>query len=105
VAAQPGALTGAAICKLVAERERIRSSQDFEAADELRRQLAQLGVELFEQEVPRLWKTTNGMMGVIMPGGQEVPCPLSDSEIISRVASREDARQRKAFSLSCNNLR
>ncbi|CAK0887093.1 unnamed protein product [Prorocentrum cordatum] len=48
---------------------------DFEAADELRRQLAQLGVELFEQEVPRLWRTANGMLGVIFPGQEACTCP------------------------------
>lgn len=97
VASQSGNLTGAAIRKLVSERERMRSLQDFEAADELRRQLAQLGVELFEQEVPRLWRTTDGMLGVIFPGGQEVACPLGDRDIVARVARREDARQQKAF--------
>lgn len=85
-----------AIRKLVAERERLRASMDFEAADELRRQLAGLGVELFDNE--RVWRSSDGHQGVILTGGHEVDCLLSDSDISHRVQQREDARSAKDFS-------
>lgn len=85
-----------AIRKLVAERERLRAALDFEAADELRRQLAQLGVEIFDNE--RVWRSADGQQGVIITGGHEVDCFLSDAEIQYRVSQREDARSAKDFS-------
>merc|ERR1712107_379333 len=38
------------IQKVVAEQERLMAAQDFEAADELRRHLSTLGVDLFDNE-------------------------------------------------------
>jgi len=84
---------GTQIRRLVAERERLRSAQDFESADDLRRQLAALGVELFDSE--RLWRTSDGQQGVIITGGCEVDCRLSDFEITNHVVAREDARSQK----------
>jgi len=84
-----------AIEKLVAERERLRAGSDFEAADELRRQLAQMGVELFDNE--RIWKTADGHRGVIITGGHEVQCMLNEVQIAGRVLQREEARNGKDF--------
>jgi len=84
---------GTTIRKLVAERERLRAAQDFDAADDLRRQLAGLSVELFDNE--RLWRTKDGQQGVIITGGCEVDCRLSDFEISNQVVAREDARSQK----------
>lgn len=84
-----------AITKLVAERERLRAASDFEAADELRRQLAQMGVELFDNE--RSWKTADGYRGVIITGGHEVDCLMSEAQIAGRVLQREEARTAKDF--------
>lgn len=86
-------LTGMQIRKLVAERERHRAAQDFEAADELRRQLSSNGIELFDNE--RIWRSSDGQQGVIITGGHEVDCFLTDAEIATRVAQREDARAAK----------
>jgi len=87
------AINGATVRKLVAERERLRAAQDFDAADELRRQLAALGVEIFDNE--RLWRTADGQQGVIITGGHEVDCQLNDAEITARIAHREEARSGK----------
>lgn len=84
-----------AIRKLVAERERLRACADFEAADELRRQLANLGVEIFDNE--RIWQSADGHQGVIITGGHEVDCLLSDVDIAQRVVQREQARTSKDF--------
>lgn len=82
-----------AIRKLVAERERLRAGSDFEAADELRRQLASMGVELFDNE--RMWRSNDGSEGVIITGGHQLDCYLSDMDITSRVMQREEARNAK----------
>jgi len=93
-AAQQSLINGGTIKKLVAERERLRAGQDFDAADELRRQLSGLGVEIFDNE--RIWRTTDGQQqGVIITGGHEVDCLLGDSEILARVMQREQARSEK----------
>eukprot|EP00811_Abedinium_folium_P027636 NODE_4213_length_1920_cov_7.063581.p1 GENE.NODE_4213_length_1920_cov_7.063581~~NODE_4213_length_1920_cov_7.063581.p1 ORF type:complete len:407 (-),score=147.25 NODE_4213_length_1920_cov_7.063581:482-1702(-) len=85
--------TSAAVQKIVAERERLRAAQDFEGADELRRKLAGLGVDLFDNE--RVWRSRDGQQGVIVSGGHEVDCALSNSDIAARVAQREEARNAK----------
>mmetsp|Transcript_79671 Transcript_79671/g.165513 ORF Transcript_79671/g.165513 Transcript_79671/m.165513 type:complete len:382 (-) Transcript_79671:40-1185(-) len=85
-----------AIRTLVAERERHRATNNFEAADEVRRQLAQMGVELFDSE--RIWKSVDGQQGVMVTGGHQVDCLLTDHEIQSRITQREDARMAKDFS-------
>jgi len=81
------------ITALISERERLRAAQDFEAADEMRRQLGALGVEIFDNE--RIWRTTSGEQGVIITGGHQVVCDLSDFDIAARVQQREDARNNK----------
>lgn len=86
-------MTGAEIRRFVAERERHRAAQDFDSADDLRRHLAAHGVEVFDNE--RLWRTSNGQQGVIVTGGHEVDCYLTDAEIETRVAQREEARSAK----------
>jgi len=83
------------IRKLVAERERLRATQDFELADELRRQLATMGVEIFDND--RTWRSADGQRGVIITGGHEVDCLLSDADIQYRVMQREEARAGKDF--------
>lgn len=86
-------LDGSVVKKIIAERERLRSAKEFEAADELRRQLASFGVEVFDDE--RVWKSADGQQGVIISGGHEVDCFLSESEIAARVVQREEARTAK----------
>lgn len=86
-------LDGSAVKKIIAERERLRSAKDFDAADDLRRQLASFGVEVFDDE--RVWKSADGQQGVIISGGHEVDCFLSESEIAARVVQREEARTAK----------
>jgi len=83
------------IRKLVAERERLRATQDFELADELRRQLATMGVEIFDND--RTWRSADGQRGVIITGGHEVDCLLTDADIHYRVMQREEARSAKDF--------
>mmetsp|Transcript_119906 Transcript_119906/g.339892 ORF Transcript_119906/g.339892 Transcript_119906/m.339892 type:complete len:476 (+) Transcript_119906:207-1634(+) len=87
-------LTEAEIRSMVAERERSRAAQDFATADELRRRLLRLGVELFDSE--RTWRANDGRQGVIVTGGIEiVQCTLYDSEINARIEARELARAQK----------
>jgi len=78
------------IRRLVAERERFRSSQDFEAADCMRVQLLSMGVELVDAD--RIWKSSDGQQGVIVSGGCEVDCALQIVEISFYVTRREEAR-------------
>lgn len=93
---QPAALNGETIRQLVAERERLRAAQNFEAADELRRQLSTLGVEIFDNE--RVWRTRDGQQGVIITGGHEdTSIILSNQDILLRIAQREEARAAKNF--------
>eukprot|EP00927_Polykrikos_kofoidii_P073124 TRINITY_DN6919_c0_g1_i3.p1 TRINITY_DN6919_c0_g1~~TRINITY_DN6919_c0_g1_i3.p1 ORF type:complete len:475 (-),score=95.70 TRINITY_DN6919_c0_g1_i3:197-1525(-) len=84
------------IRKLVAERERFRASQDFDSADEMRRQLLALGVEVYDND--RVWKSSDGLQGVIITGGHEVDCHLHESDIMSQVTQREEARSNKNWS-------
>lgn len=86
-------LPGNAIHQLIVERERMREAKDFAAADDIRTRLAQHGVEIFDSE--RLWKTSDGQQGVIITGGHEVVCTMSDHEISQRVEMREQARSQK----------
>lgn len=88
-----GQLGVPAIRKLVADRERLRASMDFEAADELRRQLQGYGVEIFDNE--RIWRCNDGSQGVIISGGFEGDCMLSDADIMYQVSQREAARSAK----------
>eukprot|EP00933_Yihiella_yeosuensis_P043016 TRINITY_DN37718_c0_g1_i1.p1 TRINITY_DN37718_c0_g1~~TRINITY_DN37718_c0_g1_i1.p1 ORF type:complete len:365 (+),score=68.21 TRINITY_DN37718_c0_g1_i1:93-1187(+) len=84
------------IKRLINERERLRASQDFVNADEVRRQLSAMGVEVFDNE--KRWRASDGTTGAIIAGGHEVSnCSLTDYEIITRVRQREDARAQKDF--------
>eukprot|EP00928_Gymnodinium_smaydae_P008668 TRINITY_DN1315_c0_g1_i1.p1 TRINITY_DN1315_c0_g1~~TRINITY_DN1315_c0_g1_i1.p1 ORF type:complete len:481 (+),score=115.80 TRINITY_DN1315_c0_g1_i1:95-1444(+) len=79
---------------LVAERERARAVQDFQHADEVRKHLLSLGVELFDNE--RVWRCLDGRQGTIVTGGADiVQCNLTDGDIQGRVQAREEARSRK----------
>lgn len=88
-----GTIHGSEIRKLVAERERFRAEQDFDAADEVRDQLRQRGVELFDNE--KTWRSKDGQHGIIITGGHEVNCRYSEVEIKIRIAQREEARSDK----------
>jgi len=93
---QPPVINGETIRQLVAERERLRAQQNFEAADELRRQLSTLGVEIFDNE--RVWRTRDGQQGVIITGGHEdTSVVLSNADILLSIAQREEARAAKNF--------
>jgi len=93
---QPPVINGETIRQLVAERERLRAQQNFEAADELRRQLSTLGVEIFDNE--RVWRTRDGQQGVIITGGHEdTSIFLSNADILLRIAQREEARATRNF--------
>jgi len=93
---QPPVINGETIRQLVAERERLRAQQNFEAADELRRQLSTLGVEIFDNE--RVWRTRDGQQGVIITGGHEdTSIFLSNADILLRIAQREEARAARNF--------
>lgn len=48
---------------LVKTRERIRQNKDFAAADNLRNQMKNIGIEVWEKE--KTWKTTDGRQGII----------------------------------------
>eukprot|EP00927_Polykrikos_kofoidii_P048998 TRINITY_DN43150_c0_g1_i1.p1 TRINITY_DN43150_c0_g1~~TRINITY_DN43150_c0_g1_i1.p1 ORF type:complete len:546 (-),score=90.24 TRINITY_DN43150_c0_g1_i1:99-1577(-) len=94
VQASAVALTEEQIRSMIADRERARAGQDFNMADEIRRRLMQMGVELFDNE--RLWKANDGRQGLIVTGGVDlVQCPLADVDIQGRVALREEARGQK----------
>mmetsp|Transcript_121089 Transcript_121089/g.342610 ORF Transcript_121089/g.342610 Transcript_121089/m.342610 type:complete len:439 (-) Transcript_121089:28-1344(-) len=91
---QTGVLSdGISIRKLVAERERFRSIQDFASADHVRQHLLQVGVEIYDND--RIWRSKSGLQGVIITGGHEVECRLSDEQIANSVAQREAARAAK----------
>jgi len=97
----PSPLTSS-IEKLIAERERLRAAQDFESADGLRRQLVSMGVEIFDKE--KIWRATTGEQGVIITGGHQVVCTLSEADIAVRVQQREQARNNKDWG-SADRLR
>lgn len=88
-------MTGSAIRKMVAERERHRAAHDFDSADAIRQELQSLGVELYDNE--RLWRCSDGRQGFIITGGAEVNCTLKDAEIQSQVAQREEMRSHKEW--------
>lgn len=93
---QPAAhMSGSQIRRLIAERERHRSTQDFESADAVRQQLQAMGVEVYDNE--RLWRCSDGRQGFIITGGAEVDCYLSDDEIQSQVLARERMRSMKEW--------
>lgn len=79
----------------IADRERARAAQDFATADEIRRRLSSLGVEIYDNQ--RLWKANDGRQGTIITGGVDNPvaCTLSETEIALHIHSREEARAQK----------
>lgn len=85
------------IKSLVLQREQARCSKDFGHADEIRRQLSSLGVELWDKE--KLWKQeATGLSGIIIGFfGDRAP---SDLEISALCIQREKARLKKDFVLS-----
>mmetsp|Transcript_28963 Transcript_28963/g.52985 ORF Transcript_28963/g.52985 Transcript_28963/m.52985 type:complete len:560 (-) Transcript_28963:118-1797(-) len=90
----PAVLSEVEIRSMVADRERARAMQDFATADEIRRRLAALGVEVYDRE--RLWKASDGRQGTIISGGVDpIQCHLSEADILFRIALREDARAQK----------
>lgn len=87
-------LSEADIRSAVADRERARAMQDFATADELRRRLVSMGVEVYDKE--RIWKASDGRQGTIISGGVDpIRCNLSEADIVFRVAMREEARAQK----------
>eukprot|EP00928_Gymnodinium_smaydae_P079514 TRINITY_DN6341_c0_g1_i1.p1 TRINITY_DN6341_c0_g1~~TRINITY_DN6341_c0_g1_i1.p1 ORF type:complete len:378 (-),score=102.70 TRINITY_DN6341_c0_g1_i1:109-1242(-) len=93
------ALDANMIKNMVADRERFRAMQDFDAADDMRRQLREMGVEVFDNE--RIWKSNDGQQGVIITGGnKEGVCLMSEYDIVTRVAQREEARSQKNWTLA-----
>eukprot|EP00933_Yihiella_yeosuensis_P067642 TRINITY_DN72602_c0_g1_i1.p1 TRINITY_DN72602_c0_g1~~TRINITY_DN72602_c0_g1_i1.p1 ORF type:complete len:431 (-),score=84.20 TRINITY_DN72602_c0_g1_i1:112-1404(-) len=88
------ALSEQEIRQMIAERERLRSAHDYQAADDVRSRLAGMGVEIFDNQ--RIWRASDGRQGTIVTGGIEiVQCSLSDVQIRMRVQMREDARAQK----------
>lgn len=82
------------IRQLVAQRERARAAQDFEAADEMRQRLVGMGVAVHDDK--RLWKAVDGRQGTIITGGSEsTKCSLTKNDILARIALREEARWQK----------
>jgi len=79
---------------MIVERERLRAIQDFAGADEVRRQLLEVQVELFDNE--RLWRSADGRQGVIVAGGHDiVQCTLRTDEVEELIRGREEARSAK----------
>lgn len=85
----------AEILRLVAERESARQARRFEESDSIREQLRSYGVELYDKE--REWRCSDGRRGVLFTAGP-VHCLLTDYEIQTLVATREEARLAKDFS-------
>eukprot|EP00928_Gymnodinium_smaydae_P079515 TRINITY_DN6341_c0_g2_i1.p1 TRINITY_DN6341_c0_g2~~TRINITY_DN6341_c0_g2_i1.p1 ORF type:complete len:421 (-),score=97.27 TRINITY_DN6341_c0_g2_i1:160-1344(-) len=87
------------IKNMVADRERFRAMQDFDAADDMRRQLREMGVEVFDNE--RVWKSSDGQQGRIITGGhKEDTCFMNEYDIVQRVAQREQARSQKNWAVA-----
>lgn len=87
----------AEILRLVADRESFRQQRRFAESDEIRDELRSLGVELFDKE--KEWRAKDGRRGFLFTAGA-AECSLSDSQIYSRIAHREEARKNKDWSLA-----
>lgn len=83
------------IRQLIAERERLRANMDFDGADQIRQQLLEMSVVIYDDD--RIWKSADGQQGVIVTGGADAACQLTDAQINARVQQREEARSRKDF--------
>jgi len=83
------------IRQLIAERERLRANMDFDGADQIRQQLLEMSVVIYDDD--RIWKSADGQQGVIVTGGADAACQLTDAQIGARVQQREEARSRKDF--------
>lgn len=77
----------------VAERERLRAAGDYEAADNMRRELSSQGVEVYDAD--RMWRAADGRSGVIVTGGHQGKCRMKDKDIQRKVSQREEARRDK----------
>jgi len=78
---------------LVAERERLRASGDYDAADNIRRELSSQGVEVYDAD--RMWRAADGRTGVIVTGGHQGKCRMKDKDIQRKIKQREEARSAK----------
>jgi len=85
------------INQLIQMREQARCGKDFAQADQIREQLKQMGVEVFDKE--KTWKQqSTGLSGIVI--GYFGDRPPSDVEINALVIQREKARLRKDFATS-----
>merc|ERR1712066_532383 len=83
--------------QLIQMREQARCGKDFAQADQIREQLKQMGVEVWDKE--KTWKQpSTGLSGIII--GFFGDRPPSDMEINAVVIQREKARLRKDFATS-----
>merc|ERR1719277_1571664 len=87
----------AQINQLIQAREQARCSKDFAQADQIREQLTQMGVEIWDKE--KTWKQpSTGLSGIVIGFfGDRAP---SDIEINALIIQREKARLRKDFATS-----
>mmetsp|Transcript_94522 Transcript_94522/g.187307 ORF Transcript_94522/g.187307 Transcript_94522/m.187307 type:complete len:442 (-) Transcript_94522:30-1355(-) len=84
------------IKELVKQREQARSNKDFTRSDEIREELKQLGVEVYDKE--KMWRAKNGASGVII--GWHSKTGPTDLEITTLVVQREKARQSSDWATS-----
>merc|ERR1719201_768592 len=85
------------INQLIQMREKARCGKDFAQADQIREQLTQMGVEVWDKE--KTWKqAATGLSGIIIGFfGDRAP---SDTEVNALIIQREKARLRKDFATS-----
>jgi len=84
------------IKELVKQREQARSNKDFTRSDEIRQELRQLGVEVYDKE--KMWRAKSGASGVII--GWHSKTGPTDLEITTLVNQREKARQSSDWATS-----
>merc|ERR1719277_700303 len=87
----------AQINQLIQAREQARCSKDFAQADQIREQLTQMGVEIWDKE--KTWKQpSTGLSGIVIGFfGDRAP---SDIEVNALVIQREKTRLRTDFATS-----
>ena len=79
------------IQQMIDTREQARSVKDWSTSDKIREDLRARGVEVYDRD--KEWKTSDGRRGVI--GGSGTVCMLTDQDIQTRIAGRENARMNK----------
>jgi len=84
------------IKELVKQREQARSNKDFTRSDEIREELKQMGVEVYDKE--KMWRAKSGASGVII--GWHSKTGPTDLEITTLVVQREKARQSSDWATS-----